>query len=246
MSEITEKQEEEKKDVATVKEQKRAPFLLTEDMLLKAETYIPLMMKREFAEIVAPDCIEPVEMSVQKTQSDATVALPQMYEEKPHMRQLYLLQFFLLHYLKLEDVPDEFSAKEYDYYASSHLFCQLDKLKNKATSSEVKDKVYCLLADFRELQKWLDRKIGALLKSHNDALERFLAGIAIASSPDAVRKLTEELKEVSGDLTAKLKERAKKRVAADKRNVKKPAANVKVQGGTGDVKQQQQSVQSEH
>lgn len=211
-------------------------FIITEEMIEKAETYIPLAKKTAFAKIVAPECIEALEMSVQKVQSDSTLALPQMYMENAQARQLYLLQFFLSEYLRIENVPEEFSSDDYDVYAGSHPFCQLEKLKNKASTTEIKDKIFNILADYRELKKYLDMEIDALLRGRNDALERFLAGMAIASDPETVKRAIKELQEAGTELKGKLAERAKKRKASDRQ--KKAEVNT--------ANEQQQSVQSEH
>lgn len=196
------------------KEQKKIVELdITEEMIEKADSYIPLEKKMFFAKLVAPDCIEKVEMSVQKTQSDATLTLPQMWREKTELKQLYLLQFFLREYLHI-NVPDGFGTDDYNAYAKFHPICQLERFKYKS-SPAIKDKVYDLLSDFRDLKRFLEVEIHSELENRNDPLERFLAGVTLLSSSENIKELLTELKSKSGELEEKLKQRNTHRKSAD-------------------------------
>ena len=196
------------------KEQKNNVVLeITEEMIEKADSYIPLEQKMSFARLVAPDCVENVEMSVQKAQSDATLTLPQMWREKTELKQLYLLQFFLREYLHI-DVPDNFGTNDYNAYAKFHPICQLERFKYKS-SPAIKDKVYDLLSDFRDLKRFLEVEIHSELANRNDLLEPLLAGVTLLSSPVNIKELLTELKSKSGELEKKLKQRNTHRKSAD-------------------------------
>ena len=192
----------------------KTKFEITEAMIEQATSYIPLADKVAFAKLVAPDCIEKVDMSIQKAQSDSTLTLPQMWEEQPLLKKLYLLHFFLKNYLHI-DTPDKFNHEVYDSFAGEHPLCQLERMKYKA-STAIKDKVYNILADFRDVTRILEAQIHSELEHRNDPLERFLAGVTLLSSSENIKVLLEELKEKSGELTEKLKIRAGKHSEADK------------------------------
>lgn len=200
------------------KEQKKNVLLeITEEMIEKADSYIPLEKKMSFARLVAPDCVEKVEMSVQKAQSDATLTLPQMWREKTELKQLYLLQFFLREYLHI-DVPDNFGTSDYNAYAKFHPICQLERFKYKS-SPAIKDKVYDLLSDFRDLKRFLEVEIHSELANRNDPLERFLAGVTLLSSSENIKELLTELQQKSSELEGKLKQRNARRKTADAKKV---------------------------
>lgn len=176
---------------------KKQKFVITEGMIQNASRYIPLARKIALIEVYAPDCLQAVEISTQKLQSDSILALPQLYEENILMKQLVFMQVFLTEYLHIQlqkggvGEYDGFSAEQYDEFASSHPMNQLERLK---TVSSVKDKVYDIIADFKDFKKLFDLKIFNLKAAHNDGIERALAGISVINDPETMKKIVEELK----------------------------------------------------
>ena len=168
-------------------------FIITEEMVKKATKYVPLAEKMGFIAAYAPDCLKEVEISVQKLQSDSLLALPPLWAENIQFKQMYLLRAFLEMYLHIK-VAEEFTSKEYDKYASSHPFNQVERLKGDI---EVKATVLDILADFRELKKLFDTEIYNLKAARNDGMERALAAISIISSPEAIKKLTDEMQKLA-------------------------------------------------
>lgn len=188
-------------------------FVISEDMILKAKTYIPLAEKVAFAKVTAPLCLETVEISTMKVQSDATLALPEMVEENPLIKQLYLMEFFLAKYFGIK-IEGDFNSKAYDHYARSHPLNQLERFKGTGISKdkEVRDRVFDILSDFKEVKKYLEVEIYNLRMSRNDSLERFLAGITVLSDPETIKALTEELKKSGtklGDMVQKKEKKEK-------------------------------------
>lgn len=198
-------------------------FIITEQIIQGAVTYIPLEDKVAFAQAVAESVLEPVEIMSKKVQSDEVIALPELYEENSQMKQIFLMQFFLRHYLRL-DVPNEFSTSDYDKYASSHPMNQLERFKGNA---EVKCKVFDLLADYKELKKHLDIAIFNLKSARNDTLERFLAGVNLLSTPENIRALTDNLRQATEQLQQKREDIAKFQVAAGKTKTQASNAETK-------------------
>ena len=185
---------------------KKFNCVITEEMVKRAEEYIPLSQKIAFVEVYSGDCLRPVDISTQKLQSDALLPLPHLYEEDLLHKQLVLMKVFLEMYLHVE-VPAEFSCKEYDKFAKAHPMNQLERLKNIPS---VKDKVFNIIADYKELKKLFEIGIYNRKASHNDGIERALAGITVINDPETMKKVVEELKKAQPQL-AKKKEEAEQK-----------------------------------
>lgn len=188
---------------------KKFNFVITEEMVKRAEEYIPLAQKIAFVEVYAGECLKPVKISTQKLQSDALLPLPQLYEEDLLQKQLVLMKAFLEMYFHVE-VPSEFSCKEYDKFAKSHPMNQLERLKNLPS---IKDKVFNIISDYKELKKLFEIGIYNRKASHNDGIERALAGITVINDPETMKKVIEELKKAQPQL-AKKKEEAEQKTGA--------------------------------
>ena len=128
-------------------------------------------------------------------------------------KQIHLMYVLLTEYLQVK-VNDDFSAEDYDNYAKFHPMNQLERFKSG--SVEVKNKVFDLLYDFKELKKLIDTEIYNLKCAHNDALERFLAGVTLLSNPENVQKMVAELQKVTEQVQEKQAEVKQKRSAAKK------------------------------
>ena len=194
-------------------------FEITDEMINKATDYIPLINKIAIAKTFAQNCIQPVEISVQKIQSDETLTLPEMYEDDTMAKQINLMYILLTEYL-LVKVNDDFSAEDYDKFAKSHPMNQLERFKSKDTN--LKNKVFDLLYDVKVLKKLIDKEIFNLNSAHNDTLESFLAGITLLSNPENIQKIVTELQKVTAQVQDKQAEVKQKRTTA-----KKPSAEKK-------------------
>ena len=200
------------------KKENSETFIINEEMINKATAYIPLVDKIAIAKTFAQNCIQPVEISVQKIQSDETLTLPQMYEDDTMAKQVHLMYVLLTEYLHVK-VNDDFSAEDYDHYAQFHPLNQLERLKSG--NVEVKNKVFNLLYDFKELKKLIDTEIYNLKSAHNDTIERFLAGITLLSTPENVQKMVTELQKVTEQVQEKQTEVKQKRATAKKTTAEK-------------------------
>ena len=185
---------------------KKFNFVITEEMVKRAEEYIPLSQKIAFVEVYSGECLKPVDISTQKLQSDALLPLPQLYEEDLLQKQLVLMKAFLEMYFHVE-VPSEFSCKEYDKFAKSHPMNQLERLKNLPS---IKDKVFNIISDYKELKKLFEIGIYNRKASHNDGIERALAGITVINDPETMKKVIEELKKAQPQLVQKKEETEQK------------------------------------
>lgn len=196
-------------------------FIITEEMVKRATRYVPLAEKMGFIAAYAPDCLKEVEISVQKLQSDSLLALPPLWAENIQFKQMYLLRAFLEMYLHVE-VATDFTSKEYDKYAAFHPFNQFERLKN---NPELKDIVFDILADFKELKKLFDIEIYNLKAARNDGMERALAGISIISSPEAVQKMQAEIEKLNATIAKGKATAAKTKKIANTKALKQEVVN---------------------
>lgn len=167
-------------------------FIISEEMIKNATCYIPIETKVAFSKARAEECLENVEISALKLQADTLVALPPVWQENTVLKQLVLMYGFLTMYLHIE-VPEDFDTATYNLYAQSHPLNQLERLK---TNVLIKDKVFDIISDFKDLKKILDIEIFNLRTARNDGWERALAGIATISSPDTIKEMLNSMHKI--------------------------------------------------
>ena len=200
----------------------KEPFVITEEMIVKATSYLPLAEKRAFVNVMAKNCLEVVDVTLDEIAQETAIPLPQLHKEKCGAKQLYLMYYFLTEYLHIE-IADDFGDEEYDYYAGSHIFNQLERFKSK--DAEIKNKVFDILYDFKELKKMLDTEIFNLKESLNDGVERISSSIGLLSTPENVKALNELLQKTIGEVENKQKELAEKRTTPKKTTQKATTSN---------------------
>ncbi|MBR5285691.1 MAG: hypothetical protein IKU30_02225 [Clostridia bacterium] len=159
-------------------------FILTDEIIKNANTYIPLAEKAALAEMVAQKCLEDTGA---RAKGDI---FPPLKRENVVMKSLLLMQVLLEKYLKI-DTPDEFRAKDYDEYASAHLLNQLERYKRDVT---LKDKTFDLVADYKEFEKYVNTAIFNIKASENDGLTRFADAVKLMGTPENIEKLSAELR----------------------------------------------------
>lgn len=194
-------------------------FIVTEDMITQASAYLPLADKRAIAKVVAKACLEPVDAITEQIATETMIPLPQLYTEKCGAKQLYLMYYFLTEYLHIK-VDGDFDEVAYDYYASNHIFNQLERLK-VGTAKEIKDKVFNILADYHELERLLNSEVYNQKETLNDSISRISAGFSLLSTPENVKALNDLLKKTVGDIEVAQKKLADKRETAKKEDTAK-------------------------
>ena len=112
---------------------------LTEEGLLAARDYVPLMEKAAFAAECAGRCFDRMEVRVEGGQ-----VLP-YFKENVERRSRYLMGGFVKLYLGEDFEPVEgetylMSADDYDRWAGGHIFNQIDRMKGKGP--ELRDKAF--------------------------------------------------------------------------------------------------------
>ena len=150
---------------------------LTEEGLLAARDYVPLMEKAAFAAECAGRCFDRMEVRVEGGQ-----VLP-YFKENVERRSRYLMGGFVKLYLGEDFEPVEgetylMSADDYDRWAGGHIFNQIDRMKGKG-----------------------------MLQAMNDPVSRFQDLAAQSMTPEAVQKTLDDLKEARSAFDAAFQQR---------------------------------------
>lgn len=179
-------------------------FIITKEIIKNARDYMPIGVKEMFAEKIAQKCVVPCTTEKDAERGKADLAIPSLYRENYRAKQLHLMSMFLQFYLNLTvDENKAFGEEQYDYYAGSHIFEQLERMK---LDKGVKDKVYDLMADYKDFKKHVEFAIFQKLNEENNTLSRFSAAIQLASDPEYVQRMLEELKQHTQTLAENAKE----------------------------------------
>ena len=162
---------------------------LTEENIKNATTYIPLKLKSEMAKTYAEDCIEKVEVKYKDE------ILPPLYKENQHRRMLYGMLTLVGYYLNVIKEQDNFRDVDYDEWNGTSLLNQLNRFKS-SKDSEVRDKAYDILDDYREFYRMLGGEINALLSAKNDLIYRATQYLDGKMTPEYFEKSLQDLRDV--------------------------------------------------
>lgn len=185
--------------------------LLTEKDIENAVDYMPLAEKMDFVNLIAERCHDVTELSANRENGDI-LALPPMYKENTFRKSRYLMGALVGYYLckAIEcegGVQYYISEYEYDSWAGSHILNQLERMKKTASRQEIKDKVFDILSDYRDLERRLNAEVSGLLQVRNDPITRYLASVQMASTPENMQEALERLQNAKEELERYTKER---------------------------------------
>lgn len=141
---------------------------ITKEILLAANSYVPLELKEAWAAGNAPKCFDKLSITADGE------AMPPMYMVNTGLKSRYLMAALAKLYFGLEyeaDAADEelMSIADYDKWAGSHVINQIDRWKR---DPDVKSKCFDILYDYRDLEKRFASQIGSLLNVQNDSVLR--------------------------------------------------------------------------
>lgn len=177
-------------------------IILTEDGVKNAASYVPIAKKEAFVDYCAMRCMQKVQINL----TDAgNSAMPDMWMENTGARSRYLMSALLVMYLgyppeTLGMVPGDqwlLTETEFDKYGKCHLVNQLDRMKGSAT---VRDKVFDILRDYRDLEKRLNTAIYSNLTIQNDVANRIFMKLAMDTSEEALEEQRKALSELQAQL----------------------------------------------
>ena len=170
---------------------------ITEDIILNATLYVPIVKKSVLARTFAEDCISKVEIKLNG--DDASSTLPPRYQENPMMKSLYGMMTLLSEYLHMMPTDDEgnvsMDADAFDKWGAASIMNQLDRMKS-SKNQEIRNRVYDILDDYREFYRMLGVEISSILANKNDVLSRFMQYFRSEITPDIVKGLMDNLKSV--------------------------------------------------
>ena len=163
---------------------------ITKEMLTAAKDYVPISVKGEWVQEVAERCFDRLSITYGEEQ------MPPMYAINTEVKSRYLMGFFVQNYLgilggEVTSEPWLMPEEEYDAWAGSHIFGQIDRWKHDA---EVRDKCYDLMADYKDLEKRLSSRISGMLAVQNDPVIRQTQDMA--KQMESLPALLEQLKQL--------------------------------------------------
>lgn len=194
---------------------KKDKFIITEEMIANATDYIPFSEKMTIVNDLAESCIEAVDKITDGIATETQLPIPQLYKEQSGAKQYFLMYYLLTRYLHIDIKEEKWSDEEYDYYASSHTFNQLERLKS-GNNADVKAKVFDILYDYKQLKQMLETEVYNLKESRNDTLTRLQDSISLFASPDNIKQLNDLLQKTIADTEVAQKKLADKRATAKK------------------------------
>lgn len=170
---------------------------LTEEILMKARDYVPLMEKAAFTAECAGRCFDRMDVKLESGQ-----VIP-YYKENVERRSRYLMGGLAKLYFGEEIDPVEgetylLAADDYDRWAGGHIMGQIDRMKSGAPA--LRNKAFDLLADYRDLEKMLKTEIYSLLQAMNDPVSRFQEAASQAMTPEAMKQSMAALEGLKGEL----------------------------------------------
>ncbi len=194
---------------------KKEKFKVTEEMISKASDYIPYFEKVTIASDLAESCIEAVDKITDDIATETQLPIPQLYKERSGAKQYFLMYYFLTRYLHIEINEIKWNDEQYDYYASSHIFNQLERFKS-GNNADVKAKVFDILYDYKALKQMLETEIYNLKESKNNSLNRIQDSISLFANPENIKQLQDLLQKTIADTEVAQKKLAERRATAKK------------------------------
>ena len=178
---------------------------ITEEMLSDARAYVPLLEKEEFINYCAPRCFAVVEI----TKSSDDMAQPPVCKEQFFQKRRYLMAALAGMYLKQDYQTAEgdkwlMSLQDYDLWAASHVYNQLERMK---ANPKLRNKAFDILADFKLLEKCLNIETYGLLQAVNDPCTRITEMIINSTTPESFAADAVAMQEAAEKLQRYVEER---------------------------------------
>ena len=185
-------------------------FKITKEIMEHADTYIPIMVKEVIAADMARVCIKETHtiMSFLQTESDESeramspYGLSPVYCESPSSKARVMMAILMSSYLHVweDTTPFLCDIGEYDKWAGAHVLNQLERFK----AGEYREKAFDLLADYREMERYLNSAIYSVLRELNDPVTRFMEALGAMSSAEGMQKAIESIQEAQEQVNAEI------------------------------------------
>lgn len=172
-------------------------FKITHEMMVKADTYIPVATKELIASTVARACVKPTCMIHGYDEKDEAYyngewGLTPVYCESASSKARIMMTVLCVYYLHAwgDDSKLMCSPEEYDAMASAHILNQIERYK----SGEFREKAFDLLSDYREMEKYMNSAIYAVLREMNDSPKRIMEALGNTATPEGLAQTLESIK----------------------------------------------------
>lgn len=173
---------------------------LTLEDVRGARSYVPLSEKLKFLETAYMGCLDKVELAIQE--GGRNLPVPPLYKDNHAKKSRYMMGALVKLYLGKEYEPTGdawlMAQDEYDRWAGSHILNQLERMKGQG--GEIRDKVYDLLADYKDLEKRLNVEVYNIVQIQNDICVRIYAMISAQVTPEEMSKRMQELQKLKTEL----------------------------------------------
>lgn len=170
------------------------PYKITPETISKANSYAPLAKKLEFVQYAAERCFTALNITASLNDMQ-TKTMPSMYKINTGLKSRYLMGAFLKLYLNEEYIPVEgdewlLAQDDYDNYRSGHIFNEMNRLKS---NNDIRDKVFDILSDFKELTAMLEEDLSESLTAMNDPVSRIYMTFTEMLAPEQVKQMLEDI-----------------------------------------------------
>lgn len=173
-------------------------FFITNEMMKKAKTYMPLSEKEDLAKQIAELCLVPLKVT-EEEKKDSRLPISLLYGEDMANKSILVMNTLLGFYFDIDVEDGEDPYKIYDHYAEHHILNQLERFKSDA---ELKNKAFDILSDFKEFKKMVDTEIFNLRTLKNDPLHRLSDVLVMLTVIANSKKFSEKLKEITKEEAA--------------------------------------------
>ena len=178
---------------------------ITQETMANADTYITIATKELIASTMARACVKPTYMihgfeEKDETYYDGAYGLAPSYAESPSSKARVMMTILNVYYLHIweDDRPLMCSPDEYDECAGAHILNQIERMK----SGEYREKAFDILADYREMEKYLNSAIYGVLREMNDPVKRFMESIGTIGSIDGIQAALDSIQESKEGIAA--------------------------------------------
>lgn len=166
-------------------------FEITKESIIHARTYMTLEDKIAFSARAAEICCDDAQISADY--GGARLSLPDRKLRNLAMQSRLMMGVLLGWYLQMPidplDGEDYLMAQDdYNRAAMQHPINRLERLKS---DPEVRDVVFDLMRDYRDLERMVCAEIDTALSLHNDILMRTLLVLTQTASPAALQELSQ-------------------------------------------------------
>lgn len=180
--------------------------------LERADSYLPLLTKEALVQCMAPACVEKVRIILPMGESGGeqapqTIPIPEIYKESTLNRSLCTAFVLLYFYLKMPDITGQYdpngemklAANDFDRYGG--VLTQIERMKS-SRDAELRDKVYAILADYKDFEKRLGAEIHSLLEIRNDVCSRLTMMMTMQTDPETLQNALQQSDRLAHEVKA--------------------------------------------